>query len=191
MFGWEEALTTGEGPDSPECLEGWSLHWLLPSPDILPVLTSDQPLGPRSLPTSVSHIQDLREGDPQTLELPGYHPDAPRPSSGEWGFHVVAVLGCGDPQSPPRVPPIATGLGALRLLSRTGVHQHWTEAFLSETNWVKWMDLGLKMQARIFQQRAGAGWPGVVRPPLFRGKGLVVPDVCPTLVTHVTSHLDT
>ena len=66
-----------------------------------------------------------------------------------------------------------------------------TETVLSETTWVKWMDLGLKVQARIFQGRAGAGWPGVVRPPLFRGKGLGMLDVCPTLVTHVTSHLDT
>ena len=66
-----------------------------------------------------------------------------------------------------------------------------TETFLSETTWVKWMDLGLKAQARIFPGRAGAGWPGVVRPPLFRRKGLGVLDVCPTLVTHVTSHLDT
>ena len=56
---------------------------------------------------------------------------------------------------------------------------------------MKWMDLGLKMQARIFQGRAGAGWPGVVRPPLFRGKGLVVPDVGSTLVTYITSHVDT
>ena len=44
---------------------------------------------------------------------------------------------------------------------------------------VKWTDLGLKMQARIFQGRAGAGCLGVVQPPLFRGKGLVVLDVCP------------
>ena len=63
-------------------------------------------------------------------------------------------------------------------MSRTGVHQPRTEAFLSETTWVKWMDLGLKMQARILQGRAGAEWPGVVRPPLFRGKGLVMLDVC-------------
>ena len=111
--------------------------------------------------------------------------------AGSGGFTWPPFWGVETLSPPPRVPPIATGLGALRLLSRTGVHQHWTEAFLSETNWVKWMDLGLKMQARIFQQRAGAGWPGVVRPPLFRGKGLVVPHVCPTLVTHVTSHLDT
>ena len=75
-------------------------------------------------------------------------------------------------------------------MSRTGVHQPRTEAFLLDTTWVKWMDLGLKMQARIFQGRAGAEWPGVVRHPLFRGKGLGVLDVCPTLVTHVTSHLD-
>ena len=47
------------------------------------------------------------------------------------------------------------------------------------------------MQARIFQGRAGAGCPGVVRPPLFRGKGLVVRTCVPALVTHVTSHLDT
>ena len=111
--------------------------------------------------------------------------------AGSGGFTWPPFWGVETLSPPPRVPPIATGLGALRLLSRTGVHQHWTEAFLSETNWVKWMDLGLKMQARILQGRAGAEWPGVVRPPLFRGKGLVVLDVCPTLVTHVTSHLDT
>ena len=103
---------------------------------------------------------------------------------------MAAVLGCGDPQYSPTVPPLATGLGAFPLMSRTGVHQPRTEAFLSETTWVKWMDLGLKMQARILQGRAGAEWPGVVRPPLFRGKGLGVLDVCPTLVTHVTSHSD-
>ena len=75
-------------------------------------------------------------------------------------------------------------------MSITGVHQPRTEAFLLETTWVKWMDLGLKMQARIFQGRARAEWLGVVRPPLFRGKGLGMLDVCPTLVTHVTSHFD-
>ena len=95
------------------------------------------------------------------------------------------------PSVPPDGPSFSYRLGAFPLLSRTGVHQPKTEAVLSETTWVKWMDLGLKMQARIFQGRAGAGWPGVVRPPLFRGKGLVMLDVCPTLVTHVTSHLDT
>ena len=66
---------------------------------------------------------------------------------GGGGFRVAAILGCGDPQSPATVPPLATGLWAFPLLSRTGVHQPQTEAFLSETTWVKWMDLGLKMQA--------------------------------------------
>ena len=101
------------------------------------------------------------------------------PSRGGWGFHVAAFLGCGDPLCPPRVPQLATGLGVFPLLSRTGIHQARTEAVLSETTWVTWLDLGPKMQARIFQGRAGAGWPGVVRPPLFRRKGLVVPDMCP------------
>ena len=111
--------------------------------------------------------------------------------AGSGGFTWPPFWGVETLSPPPRVPPIATGLGALRLLSRTGVHQPRTKTFLSETTWVMWLFFGLKMQARIFQGTRGTGWPGVVRSPLFRGKGLVVPDVCPTLVTHVTSHLDT
>ena len=159
--------------------EGWSSPWLFLSPDILPVLTSYQCLGPRSPPLSLSHIQDQNEGAPKPLELPGSYPHAPRPCRGGWGFHVAAFLGCGDPLCPPRVPPLATGLGVFPILRKTGVHQPQTEAVLSETTWVTWLDLGLKMQARIFQGTTGAGWPGFVRPPIFRGKGLVMPDVCP------------
>ena len=160
------------------CPGGWSSSWLPLSPDILSVLTSYQPFRPKCPPPSVSRIQDHSKGDPQPLDLPGSYPDAPRPSRRGWGFRVAAILGCGYPQSPPMIPPLATGLRAFPLLSRSVVHQPWTEAFLSETTCVKWMDLGLKMQARIFQGRAGAGWLGVVRPPLFRGKGLVMLDVC-------------
>ena len=133
MFGQEEALTTGEGPDWPLCRGGWSSPWLLLSPDILPVLTSYQPLGPRSPPYSLSHIRDNNEGAPQPLELPGSYPHAPRPSLRGWGYHMAAILGWGDSQYPPRVPPLATGLVAFPLLSRTGVHQPRTEAVLSET----------------------------------------------------------
>ena len=86
VFGWEEALTTGEDPDLPVCRGGWSSPWLLLSPDILPVLTSYQPLGPRCPPPSVSRIRDRNEGDLQPLELPRSYPDALRPSQGGGGF---------------------------------------------------------------------------------------------------------
>ena len=100
---------------------------------------------------------------------------------------MATILGC-ETLSPPRGSLLlATGLRAFPLLSRIGVHQPGTEAVLSETTWVTWLDLGLKMQARIFEGITGAGWPGVVRPPLFRGKGLVVPDMCPH--TCNTGHL--
>ena len=99
--------------------------------------------------------------------------------AGDGGFTWPLFWGVRPSVPHPRVPPLATGLGVFPLLSRTGIHQARTEAVLSETTWVTWLDLGPKMQARIFQGRAGAGWPGVVRPPLFRRKGLVVPDMCP------------
>ena len=173
------------------CRGGWSSPWLLLSPDILPVLTSYQCLGPRSPPLSLSHIQDQNEGAPKPLELPGSYPHAPRPCRGGWGFHVAAFLGCGDPLCPPRVPPLATGLGVFPLLSRTGIHQPRTETILSEATWVTWLDLGLKMQARIFQGTRGTGWPGVVWSPFSEGKAWSCRTFVPSLVTHVISLLDT
>ena len=105
---------------------------------------------------------------------------------------MAAVLGCETLSPPPRGSLLlATGLGAFPLLSRTGVHQARTEAFLSETTWVTWRTWGFRCRPESSRGQQGQGGRGLSGPPFSEGKAWSCRTCVPALVTHVTSHLDT
>ena len=133
LFGRKEMLSTGEGPEWSMWWEGWSSPWLLPSPDIPPLLTGCQLLGPWS-PPAVSRVLDHSKGAPHSLEPPGCCPDGPRLSLSGWGVMCSHRSGAWRPSVPRMSHLHSTGLVALTLLSRARVQQSLTEAFFPDTH---------------------------------------------------------